>query len=334
MAYGMTKTKRLLTEKQRMHRGTSSIDLSVVIPCHNEGVLLKRSVQSALSQQTPIDFKYEILLVLDNPDNATEKVVQELADVAYIRVIRNKGKPGPGGARNAGIRACRGEWVALVDGDDELMPGSLASRWQIVQEQGEKVALIGSDVVDVGLTGQRTTFFTKHNLPGWLRKEASEADYVQLKRPIALLCDTNFLCTNGMMFRRSLFLSLGGFDERLWRGEDTHMWLRLASKVDLYFVPKPLAYYYRREASISDGKDPIQVWARRVFEDLLQDNTLRPYRFAIRKRLGLINRRLCRVYRERGAWNLAIASAIQAIRWDVKKREAWKLLVLSVLHRA
>ena len=316
-----------------MHQGASNIDLSVVIACHNEGVLLKRSVQSALSQQTPIDFKYEILLVLDNPDNATEKVVQEFAGVSNIRVIRNEGRPGPGGARNAGIRACRGVWVVLVDGDDELTIGSLASRWQIVQEQGEKVALIGCDVVDVGLTGQRTTMFTKHSVPEWLQKEAEELDYVRLKRPVALLCDTNFLCTNGVMFRRSLFLSLGGFDERLWRGEDTHMWLRLASEADLYFIPKPLAFYYRRANSMSDGKDPVEFWGRRVFEDLLHVKTLRPYRFAIRKRLALINRRLCRVYRERGAWNLAIASAIQAIRWDVKKKEAWKLLVLSVLHR-
>ena len=317
-----------------MHHGTPSIDLSVVIPCHNEGVLLKRSVQSALSQQTPIDFRYEILLVLDNPDNATEKVVQEFAGVSNIRVMRNEGRPGPGGARNAGIRACRGVWVALVDGDDELMAGSLASRWQIVQEQGEKVSLIGSDVMDVGLAGQRTTMFTKQNVPDWLQKEAEQLDYVQLKRPVALLCDTNFLHTNGMMFRRSLFMSVGGFDERFWRGQDTHMWLRLASEADLYFIPKPLAYYYRRAASISDGKDPVQIWGRRVFEDLLQKDSFRPYRFAIRKRLALINRRLCRIYRESGAWNLAIESAIQAIRWDVKKKEAWKLLVLSVLHRS
>lgn len=312
---------------------SSNFDISVVIACHNEGGLLLRSVGSVLEQRTTPDFNYEIVLVPDNPDRDTEEIVQQLSLDPCITIIRNKGRRGPGGARDAGIKACRGEWIALLDGDDEMTLDALASRWRIVQEEGRQASVIGSDVQVVDLNGQRTTMFANDNVPDWLRQKADGEEYVLLERPVELLCDAQILHTNGMMFRKSLYQSLGGFDERLWRGEDTHMWLRLASEADLYFIPRPLACHYRRSGSVSQVKDPDQIWGRRAFELLLEQSTMVPYRSAIRRRLALINRRLCNIYRERGVWNAAFVSACQALKWDIKKPAAWKLLVLSMLHR-
>src|SRR5271168_3299780 len=95
-------------------------DISVVVPTYNRADLLARAVESALAQTIPVR---EILIVDDGSTDDTERVAAGFA--APVRYIR-QANGGVASARNTGIAAAAGEWVAFLDSDDEWVPTKLA----------------------------------------------------------------------------------------------------------------------------------------------------------------------------------------------------------------
>jgi glycosyltransferase involved in cell wall biosynthesis len=95
---------------------------SVVIPVYNRAQLLRRALASVLAQ-TCGDF--EIVVVDDGSADNPKAVVDAAAD-ARVRCLRQENRGG-GAARNAGIDAARGSFVAFLDSDDEYLPGHLAA---------------------------------------------------------------------------------------------------------------------------------------------------------------------------------------------------------------
>ena len=96
--------------------------MSVVVPTADRPQLVVRAVRSALTQ-TPCDL--EVVVVVDGPDPDTTRALSGVGD-ARLRVVELPHRHGVGGARNAGVDASRGEWIALLDDDDEWLPDKLA----------------------------------------------------------------------------------------------------------------------------------------------------------------------------------------------------------------
>lgn len=103
------------------HNSETTPLVSVVIPTTLRPTV-ERAVESALRQPVPI----EILLVVDRPEG-TRPSPPSLRDTleSVTRVIYTGGGRGPGFARNAGVEAARGTWIAYLDDDDEWLPGKL-----------------------------------------------------------------------------------------------------------------------------------------------------------------------------------------------------------------
>lgn len=97
--------------------------VSVVIPTTRRHDLVQRAISSVISQ-TISDF--EIIVVVDGPNPATEAALGALTD-DRIRVVVNERSLGPGGARNRGGALARGHWIAFLDDDDAYLPDMLAS---------------------------------------------------------------------------------------------------------------------------------------------------------------------------------------------------------------
>lgn len=96
--------------------------VSVVIPTRNRPeLLLQRAVRTALAQ-TLRDI--EVIVVVDGPDAATAQALATVRD-PRLRVVALAENVGPSEARNVGVRRARGEWVALLDDDDEWAPAKL-----------------------------------------------------------------------------------------------------------------------------------------------------------------------------------------------------------------
>ena len=97
--------------------------LSVVIPTYNRRHVIAPAIESALNQQCG---EIEVIVVDDgSTDGTPEWLATEYADRPVI-CRRNEGLKGPAGGRNTGIRAARGDFIALLDSDDAFLPHHLA----------------------------------------------------------------------------------------------------------------------------------------------------------------------------------------------------------------
>jgi hypothetical protein len=98
---------------------SSPLSISTVIPTHDRAGVVGRAAASALAQCIPGD---EVIVVDDGSRDGTEQALAPLRErIRYLRVEHG----GAGAARNAGIRAARGDLVAFLDSDDEWLPGRL-----------------------------------------------------------------------------------------------------------------------------------------------------------------------------------------------------------------
>ena len=96
--------------------------ISVVVPTADRPQLVLRAVRSALAQSLR---EIEVLVVVDGRDPATTGALAGVTD-PRLRVLELAERQGVGEARNAGVDAARGDWVALLDDDDEWRPDKLA----------------------------------------------------------------------------------------------------------------------------------------------------------------------------------------------------------------
>jgi len=111
-----------------------NVRVSVLIPAYNAAHCIGQAIASVLAQ-TEQDF--EILVVDDASSDATAALVEAAAaDDPRIRLLRAPRNGGPGSARNRGIAAAAGEWIAPLDADDRFHPERLELLARIGGQQG------------------------------------------------------------------------------------------------------------------------------------------------------------------------------------------------------
>ena len=95
--------------------------ISIILPMYNRAATLRRCVESVLAQ-TCAD--WELIAVDDGSVDESVRVVEAFGD-ARIRLLRHERNRGPSAARNTAIEAAHGEYLALLDSDDEWLPTKL-----------------------------------------------------------------------------------------------------------------------------------------------------------------------------------------------------------------
>ena len=105
--------------------------VSAIIPVHNRPDMIVRAVESVLAQTRPVD---EIVIVDDGSEHPVDRAALEARD-PRIKVLLLPQNVGGSGARNAGIDAATGDWVAFLDSDDLWLPERLERQFseQVVQ---------------------------------------------------------------------------------------------------------------------------------------------------------------------------------------------------------
>lgn len=105
------------------------VSVSVIIPTRNRASLVSVAVESVLQQTWT---SLEVIVVIDGPDSDTEAVLELISD-SRLQVITLPSSGGASRARNRGVQAARGEWVAFLDDDDEWYPRKLETQLLLVQ---------------------------------------------------------------------------------------------------------------------------------------------------------------------------------------------------------
>jgi glycosyltransferase involved in cell wall biosynthesis len=179
---------------------------SVVIPTYNRAHVLGRALKSVLAQECQ---DFEIIVVDDGSSDDPATVVAQFPDsrITYIRQ-RNRGG---GAARNTGIDAARGRFIAPLDSDDEFLPGHLA-RMKVLMEGTEDLVGYSRVLVD---RGNGKTLLKPARA---LRPDEHMATY--------LLCDRGFVPTITVVVEGKLAQRVR-YSEYLRFGEDTDFAIRL-----------------------------------------------------------------------------------------------------------
>lgn len=207
--------------------------VSAVIPTRNRPDLVCRAVRSALNQTYP---HLEVVVVVDGPDPATVAALEELRG-PRVRIIALSENVGGSEARNIGAREAWGEWIALLDDDDEWLPEKLEKQIQSVLSPNGSILFSATQYYDRqdGRIATRPASFPRQN------DHISEYLFCRLDRFGRRL---TFLQTSTWVIRRD-FLVEHPFTPRLRRNQDTDWLLRyyhLAAKQSR-FLAEPLASF-------------------------------------------------------------------------------------------
>ncbi len=191
--------------------------ISVVVPACNAQDFLAAALSSVAAQRGP--FEIEVVVVDDGSTDATAGVARRHAGVACLQQPNR----GPAAARNAGIAATRGEFVAFLDADDLWPPGKLAAQLAVLQRHPQ-AALVFGDCRQFGAGGPWPK--TQFEADGLGANTWTTGDIV----PDAYrrLLGENFITTGSVLVRRSVLAAVGGFAEDLRLVEDLELWLRIA----------------------------------------------------------------------------------------------------------
>jgi hypothetical protein len=199
--------------------------VSVILPTYNRAALLGGAIESVLAQEgTGTLFDVETILVDDASSDATPDVARHYPAVKYVRLDH---KQNVSVARNVGITASRGRYIAFLDDDDLWLPHRLRVQVPILESQPEIGVIYGQGIV-VTETGQ--TAIWPASCPSGRLFET----FLTLPEDIHNV-DT-------WLVRRRAFEAVGLFDESLPTLEHNDMALRLAFHVSWKFVPGPVCY--------------------------------------------------------------------------------------------
>lgn len=192
--------------------------VSVIIPTYNRATFVRQAIDSVLAQTYP---DIELIVVDDGSDDDTLAVIR---DVASALTLIQQPHAGVSAARNCGVAACSGEWVAFLDSDDLWLPGKLAAQMALLQKQPEIQACYTDEIwIRHGVRVNPKQIHAKHT--GWLFLPS-------LPRCI--------ISPSSILMRRQLWERLGGFDERLPACEDYDLWLRLTAREPVILLPERL----------------------------------------------------------------------------------------------
>lgn len=201
---------------------TGGYRVSVVIPTYNRAAMIREALKS-LQLQTIQDF--EIIVVDDCSEDDTKQVIEGIEDsrLLYIRHDKNSGGAS---ARNTGIRAATGEFIAFLDSDDQWRPEKLEKQLQV---------LSGDSGIGAVYTG-----FNAMNGDLLLWKSVPIHRGELIDRLMAYNCiDT----TSSIVVRKELLCEIEGFDESLPSCQDWDLYIRLAGRTRIDFVKEPLVLF-------------------------------------------------------------------------------------------
>ncbi len=219
--------------------------VSVIITTFNRAGLLPRAVKSALAQTFS---NYEVIIVDDcSPDN-TQDVIARFTD-SRIRSIRHETNKRQSAAINTGIANARGECVAFLDDDDEWLPTKLEKQVEILDSSPPGVGLVYGWVDEIDdSTGRLISSY----------HETVEGDIFEYTLNLGLPAPTSAL-----LVRSDVCREVGGFDERLTRGNDNDFICRIARQWHAAVVPEVVAKLHIEHGRIRQGDD---TEARRLGE--------------------------------------------------------------------
>lgn len=192
--------------------------VSVVVPTYNRAPLLPRALESIAAQSRPAD---EVLVVDDGSEDGTLDLLARR--FPWVRVLRQEHR-GVSAARNRGIRAATGHWIAFLDSDDAWLPTKIERQLAALGARPEH-RICHTEEIWIR-RGRRVNPGRRHGKSGG-----------RIFRRCVRLC---VISPSSVLAERRLLETVGLFDESLPACEDYDLWLRICARHPVLFVDEPL----------------------------------------------------------------------------------------------
>lgn len=238
--------------------------VSVIIPTYNAGKYIKDAIISVLNQTYPY---FEIIIIDDASCDNTAEVVRSIKD-ERIRYICHKENMGPGGARNTGIDAARGRWMAELDADDQWKPQRLEKLLAAIKTVDENYFIADNTLCCFDTpTGLKPWFSRFEQLNIILKNKILDIDlvtFVKIGAPaIYPIIPLKFIRKNKLRYSQHCYF-----------GEDFEFYCQLllhGLKLRLFEEPLYLRRLTPGSLSTKNNNDLICVYHRLLSNNLLNN---------------------------------------------------------------
>ena len=236
-----------------MEAGASRV--SVVIPTHDRWRMLRRALLSVRRQSRRAA---EVIVVDDgSTDETCCGIEREFPEVSLLRQENR----GVSAARNRGVAAATGDWIAFLDSDDEWLPVKLERQLAALEESpGYRLCHTGEIWIRNGRRVNPRRRYAKRG--GWIFEACLP------------LCA---IAPSSVLIGRDLLEEIGGFDESLPAGEDYDLWLRICCRWPVVLVDEPLVVRYAGHGDqLSSLVPALDRYRIRALEKILLAGDLAP----------------------------------------------------------
>lgn len=206
------------------------MEVSIIIPTHNRAEMLKEAINSVLSQ-TFTD--YEVIVISDGSTDETDTVMAQFAARDNrIKYISYKPAVNGGHARNRGILAAKGKYIAFLDDDDTWYSDKLEKQIKIFNNNTE-IGLVTTGLV-YKYVNEEIEYLSTPNSNGDVSKE---------------ILISNCIGGTQVMIRKAILDKTGGFDEALKALQDYELWIRVCQVTNVATVKDPCINYFNYRGS-------------------------------------------------------------------------------------
>jgi glycosyltransferase involved in cell wall biosynthesis len=252
--------------------------VSVIIPVYNRDYCIRRAIDSVLAQT----FKdYELIVVDDGSTDKSVEVIKIYGDAVQLITQKNAGSAA---ARNTGVRAARGRWIAFLDSDDEWRPEKLEWQLRYLEKYQARVCYSRS----VAENGQPLPDIED------IQSTVKEPGVHHVAEPMTFV--TKARChpyLQSMVLARELFDQAGFFDTALPAGEDTLWIFNLSFFADCIYLDRPMTIIHRySDNSLSYDMRPAVAEKRFDAFIRMQQEIYRRLHTTAPEKLGLTRSRL------------------------------------------
>ena len=229
------------------------MNVSVVIPTFNRLSLISRAIDSVLSQTTK---PFEIIVVDDGSSDNTSTFIKN--NYKSVKLIKQKNL-GVSKARNVGIKNSSGDWIALLDSDDEWKKNKLE--------------------VQIKSLSEYDYYSVCHTNEIWIRngiRVNQKKRHQKYGGDIFDKClDICRISPSSIIFKKNIINEVGWFDESLSICEDYDLWLRITANYKILFIDKPLINKYGGHSDqLSKSVKGIEAYRIKSLENLLSNTKL------------------------------------------------------------
>ncbi len=227
--------------------------VSIIMPLYNSEKFLSSSIESVVKQTYK---NWELIIVDDrSTDNSLQKAIEYMKKDNRIKIIKLQENSGPAIARNTGIEAANGKFIAFLDSDDMWLPDKLELQLNFMRKTNASFSY---------------TAYKKVNEDGEYRGIVSVPESVTYKK----LLNTNVIgCLTAIYNCENLGKI---YMPNIIKRQDYALWLKILKKeVQAFGLNIPLAIYRVRKNSVSSNKLKAAFYQWKIYREIEQLNIIK-----------------------------------------------------------